>query len=145
MCFPLLLWFFFLSFFCPDYISTFPLYGNRNDKDWHTFLSTKQSQVVGMPLLTMHIRKLHSPLDCLSRNKLPNKYSPSVMTRFGSDGNTCSTVSNQSQRKWNDPAQDTALMTDSSEGQDIFTVLKKPSSCFKLVFHHLLLTQIMPG
>lgn len=53
--------------------------------------------------------------------------------------------SSVSQRKLNGPAQATGLLTDTSEGPNRFAILKKPSSLFKLVFHHLLLTQMLPG
>lgn len=69
------------------------------------------------------------------------------MTRLSSEGNTSSTVPNQlhMRRKLNDSAQDLELVAEASKGQNIFIVLKKPSTCYKLIFLHLLLAQIMPG
>lgn len=67
------------------------------------------------------------------KKSLTNKFSPWVKTGFNSDSYTCSTISNQlhTQRKLNDPAQVTGLMTGASEGtrhiwnsQEIFILLQ---------------------
>lgn len=142
----------FLSSLCPNYIYAFPLHGTASDTTEMTrtdtkLLSPERIQAVGTRLLMMNIRKLYSPPDCPPQKEPTKQFFLLVMTRFSSEGNTCSTVFNQlhMRRKLNDSAQDLELGAEASKGQDIFVVPKKPSTCFKLIFLHLLLTKMMPG